>query len=273
MFPGVDGFHWDAGHIIFLGAFFSVAAMIATTLIMALLRGARDQTPARAQALRWHSDFKDLSPADRRCRHELAGEVHSRQCPNDLDCRLCQDHPKFVRMHGGPMSEVETHSVVSGIPMPHDRLYHRGHTWATDNGDGTYTVGLDELGARLTGKPEAIELPPVGSPVFVNGTGWVMKASGDKFRVLSPVEGEVVATEPGDRGWFLKVRVPRTFRPDHLLKGAEAAAWMASELDRLQLAMGAEAALADGGALVRDLTGEYPDSDWPDVRARMFLNS
>ena len=275
MFPGVDGFRWDAGHIIFLGAFFSVAIIIAATVILAVLRSVRDQTPQREQAIRWHGDFKELAPADRCCRHQLTGEVRSRQCPNDLDCRVCQDHPKFVKAHGGPMAEVETHSVVCGVPMPHDRLYHRGHTWARAEDDGTYTVGLDELGSRLIGTPEALELPSPGTPVFVNGTGWFVRAGGERFRVLSPVEGEVVEAEPGERGWFLRVRAPKAFRTDHLLKGSEAAAWMTRELERLQLAMGAEVgpALADGGTLVRDLVGENPDFYWPAVRARMFLNS
>lgn len=275
MFPGVSGFEWDAGHVIFLGAFFSIALLITSTIVYATLRSVRDQVPQREEAIRWHSDFKELAPADRRCRHELTGQVRGRQCPNDLDCRVCLDHPRFVKLHGGPMAEVETHSVVCGLPLPHDRAYHRGHTWAKLNDDGTYTVGLDELGSRLIGEPEVMELPAIGSPVFVNGTAWLIKANGDTFRVLSPVEGEVVATSPGEQGWFLKVRVPKTFRPDHLLRGTEAAAWMNKELERLQLAMGmgSAPALADGGTLVRDLVGEYPQFDWPGVRARMFLNS
>lgn len=275
MFPGVDGFRWDAGHIIFLGAFFSVAILIAATLISSVWRSVLDQSPKRMQAIRWHSEFKELAPVDRRCRHELNGEIRNRQCPNDLDCRVCLDHPKFVPVHAGCMTEVETHSVVCGLPVPHDRLYHRGHTWARPNGDGTFTVGLDELGARLAGTPESIELPPTGSPVFVNGTAFTVKARGDHFRVLSPVEGEVVETEPGERGWYLKVRVPEAFRTTHLLSGTEAAAWMTKEFERLQLALGMDQApaLADGGTLVRDLTGEYPDLDWSSVQARMFLNS
>jgi glycine cleavage system H lipoate-binding protein len=276
MFPGVDGFRWDAGHIIFLGAFFSVAIIIAATLIAALVRSLRDRAPHREQAIRWHRDFSELPEADRRCRHELTGEVHSRQCPNQLDCRSCQDHPKFLRaQHSvGPMAEVELHSVVRGIPVPLDRFYHRGHTWAKAESDGGYTIGLDELGSRLMGVPDALDLPRPGAPVFVNGTAWTIWKDGDSYRVLSPVSGEVVEAEAGEQGWFLKVRPEKIFRTDHLLKGAEVTAWMTKEVDRLEIALGARSqpALADGGALVTDLPREYSGFDWSSVRARMFLN-
>src|SRR5689334_10784960 len=104
MFPGIDGFRWDAGHIIFLGAFFSLAAIIVSTVIAAYLRTLRDEVPEREQAIRWHVDFSELSPADRRCRHELNGEIHRRQCPNEFDCRGCETHPTFLKAEPGPMA-------------------------------------------------------------------------------------------------------------------------------------------------------------------------
>ena len=276
MFPGVDGFRWDAGHLIFLGAFFSVAIVIAITLTMAFIRSVRDRAPDREQAIRWHLDFTELPVEDRRCRHELTGEVRGRQCPNEFDCRSCQDHPKFVRAQHpvGPMAEVELHSVVCGMPVPLDRLYHRGHTWAKAEADGTFTIGLDELGSRLVGAAGSLDLPQPGSPVFVNGTAWRVRKDDDSFRVLSPVSGEVLASARGEHGWFLKVRPEKGFRTDHLLKGTEVSAWMTKEIERLQIALGVgpQPALADGGTLVKDLTGEYPDFDWSNARARMFLN-
>jgi len=35
MFPGINGFHWTVGHVIFLGAFFTVLIIIGTTLVRA----------------------------------------------------------------------------------------------------------------------------------------------------------------------------------------------------------------------------------------------
>ena len=41
MFPGIDGFHWTVGHIVFICLFFAVAATILTTVSSAAWRTAR----------------------------------------------------------------------------------------------------------------------------------------------------------------------------------------------------------------------------------------
>src|SRR5512132_3508394 len=96
MFPGVNGFHWTVGHILFVSAFATVLLVIASTVIAALLRSRRDVRLARADAIRWHADWEDLPERDRRCRHDVAGEVIYRVCPNGFDCRACGDHPHFA---------------------------------------------------------------------------------------------------------------------------------------------------------------------------------
>ena len=175
------------------------------------------------------------------------------------------------------MAETEEQALVCGMALPLDRLYHRGHTWTRKESDGTYSVGLDEFAARLFGIPDSMELPNPGDRVFVNGTAWRIRKDGDFIRVLSPVEGEVVAVEPAGEEWTLRIKPPAKFRTDHLLKGSEVKAWMIRELERLEIALGSREnlmpALADGGALVQDLAAEYPGLAWSDVRARMLLNS
>ena len=42
MFPGIDGFHWTFGHILFLALFFLVAMTIFSTVISAVWRTTRD---------------------------------------------------------------------------------------------------------------------------------------------------------------------------------------------------------------------------------------
>jgi len=272
MFPGVSGFKWDAGHVVFLGAFYTVVMVVLATFLSALVRTRRDLRFAKAVAIRWKEDFHDLPPRDRRCRHELNGEVESRVCENGFDCRSCAWHPEFERAAAAQAAPLR--GDLFGFPMPLDRLYHRGHTWVRKEKDGTLAVGLDELGARLIGKPDQLALPEVGRRLHANGTGWRIKRSGSTLRVLAPIEGTVVATGGPEQGWYLKVR-PDTPEPNmrHLLRDGEAVRWMSRELDRLQLlsAGGACPALADGGALVEDLGAVLPKHEWGGICGAMLL--
>ncbi len=142
--------------------------------------------------------------------------------------------------------------------MPLDRFYHRGHTWAKPETDGTITIGLDDLGARLIGKPDEIALPAVGTQVRANGTGWRVKKQRNDLRVLSPVDGEVIETGGPDKGWYLRVK-PNGGADDnmrHLLRGAEIRPWIMREIERLQLALAPEGigmSLAARGGPVEDL--------------------
>ena len=250
---------------IFLGAFFSVLTIVSVTLLSALWRSRR---PKRQEAhLRWHSDFHDLPPADRACRHALTGEFQRRECPNAFDCRGCGTHPKLKQATlGGAEAEI------FGMAFPLDRFYHRGHTWARVEPDGAVTVGLDELGKRLVGAPDAVDLPAPGVRVHANGTAFRVKRRGTDVRVLSPVDGEVLETGGPGRDWYLKVR-PENTNFTHLLRGEEIRPWMLREIERLQLALSAEGAptLADGGVPVADIPASCPEADWDAVCGEMFL--
>jgi hypothetical protein len=253
-------------HFVFMGAFYSVLTVVAATLLFALWRSHRAMP--KVEEIRWHSDFHDLPPADRVCRHVLTGEFRQRECPNAFDCRLCETHAKMPQAH--PVAEPE--EEVFGMSFPLDRFYHRGHTWARVETDGIVTVGLDELGKRLIGAPDAVDLPAPGVRIHANGTGFRMKKRDADVRVLSPVDGEVIETGGADRGWYLKVR-PDNLDLTHLLRGAEVKPWMLREMERLQLALSAEGAptLADGGVPVADIAASYPTTDWDSVCGEMFL--
>jgi hypothetical protein len=252
-------------YFIFMGVFISVLTVVAATLLFALWRSRR---PKRQEAhLRWHSDFHDLPEADRSCRHAITGEFRKRECPNAFDCRVCQTHPRMKQACLGP-AEAE----ISGMSFPLDRFYHRGHTWARIEPDGVVTVGLDELGKRLVGAPDAVDLPAPGLRVHANGTAFRVKKREADIRVLSPVDGQVVETGGADRDWYLKVR-PDNSDFTHLLRGDEIRPWMMREMERLQLALSAEGAptLADGGVPVADIPASYPKLDWDAVCGEMFL--
>jgi Glycine cleavage H-protein len=272
MFPWNYGFHWSAGTIIFLGAFYTVLVVVATTLLSAAWRSYRALAGHRAEEIRWHSEFHDLTAADRVCRHVLTGEFKNRECPHAFDCRECQTHAKWVEGH--PVRPPEEHAEdIFGMAFPLDRFYHRGHTWARMETDGTVTVGLDELGSRLLGTPDRVELPQPGTEVRANATAFRVHKREAGVRVLSPVDGKVLETGGPESGWYLRL-APKNLDWTHLLRGTEVRPWLMREMERLQLALsmeGAAPALADGGVPVDDISAGYPQTDWDAVCGEMFL--
>ena len=272
MFPGIDGFHWTLGHVLFLSLFFAVVLTILVTVASAAWRTSRDFHSHRAIDLWWRSQFAELPVSDRRCRHELAGRVLSRTCDNAFDCRHCEKYSQFAVLPAtgnvGPL----------GLDYADDRYYHRGHTWVKPEEDGPVSVGIDELAARLVGTPDLVSLPEVGQGLEVNQTAWRMKKNGHEIEVRAPLEGTVVGIGGPKEGWYLKIRPrlelrePATLR--HLLCGPEVHGWMSRELERLQLQLHAPntaPALADGGVLMPDLMNVVPPADWDTVLADTFL--
>lgn len=275
MIPGVYEFSWSAGHIIFLGVFYGVITIVLSTIVIASFRSFRTARAGRVDALRWHMDFEDLSPEARRCRHELSGEVRSRECGNGFDCRHCEGHPQFLaaRAEGWDLVETREEPRVGGFLLPGDRSYHRGHTWVRREEDGMLTIGLDDLGSHLVGKADHLTLPEPGRQLSVNGTAWELRKNGAIVRVLSPVDGIVTAHGSPDDDWLLEV-FPTDENLSHLLSPAEARGWMLREVERLHLSLNtglAGGALADGGVPVDDLSAAIPPEDFDQVCGLMFL--
>jgi glycine cleavage system H lipoate-binding protein len=270
--PWNYGFHWNAGTMIFMGAFYTVLAIVAVTVINAAARAWRDMRASRVEAIRWNAEFHELPARDRDCRHVLTGEFSCRECPNAFDCRKCETHAKLVANQPAPAAGPDD---FFGMRYPSDRAYHRGHAWLRREPDGTATVGLDDLGARLLGGPDSVDLPRPGTRVSVNGTAWRARKRNADVRVLSPVDGEVIETGGPDRGWYLKVK-PDASDDRQLLRGTEVRAWLMREMERLQLSLTAEGAaptLADGGAPVADIAASCPQADWDAVCGAMFLET
>ncbi|MDD5543094.1 MAG: hypothetical protein PHX83_07955 [Acidobacteriia bacterium] len=278
MFPGIYGFHWSPGFLIFLGVFYSVLMVIGVTVGLAVWRAVKAFRSDLQETIRWKSDFQELSPQDRTCRHVWTGEFKQRVCENQFECWDCAEHARLTAKALPSDIRVEENfqatEDVFGLEVPLDRFYHRGHTWVKPENDGTVHVGLDDLGARMMPDPEVLDLPPVGAKLKVNGIGWFMKKSGVAIRVLAPISGEVVAAGGPEQGWFLKVKPEAGFNLRSLLHGNELRPWFLRELDRLQSALAVEGvgvSLADGGVPVRDLGATHPKADWQLVCDALFL--
>lgn len=226
MLPGVSGFAWDLPHVIFLGAFFSVATVLAVTVALASSRAVHDVRSGEWERIRWEEDFHDLPCDARCCRHAITGSAPGRVCERGFDCRHCPDHARLAAGEGG---EGEASAATR-------RRFHRGHTWAEPRGDGSWVVGLDEVAAQALGRLDQVQLPPVGAALRGNGVGWVVRVGRDVLRVLSPIPGRVVETSDGRAGWFLRVRPSEAADVVNLLAGEEARTWLEGERERVRRA-------------------------------------
>ncbi len=277
MLPGIFGFKWEPGNLIFLGAFYFALTVIFGTISVAVFRVLRDFRSRKQEVICWKANFEDLPRSARVCRHVMTGEYKSRTCPNSFDCRECAPHAQMTA--SGRPAAIEDGSGpdlegVLGFSMPLDRLYHRGHTWVSRQPDGTLLVGLDDFAARLLGTPDEIILPPVGEPLMVNGTGWQLRKGPSDIRILSPVDGTVLETGGPGRGWYLRVAPAEGFQTAHLLGSREVQPWILRELERIQISISSSAvgpSLADGGVPIDDPASVYPEGDWDLVWGEIFL--
>ena len=263
MLPGVFEFRWDVGHVVFLGAFFTVLLSVGITLLLAGWRARRDRAQGRTESIRWHEEFEALPEASRRCRHQLDGLFPDRTCDNAFECGHCALHAQIATRGRRAPAPVP---VAAGIDLADDRMYDRGHTWVQEGADGSVRIGLDPLALRLVGVPDAVLLPPRGTRLHRHGTAWRLSRHGVDLRILAPVDGVVRDTAGAAQEWMLEVEpAAGAARFAHLLRGAEARVWMVREIERLQRLASSDglgATLADGGALASDLGAQAGAAEW-----------
>lgn len=273
MLPTAYEFHWDLGHLIFLGVFYGVITVVACTLALAFHNWRRDLRRRRAEQIGWHETMHDLPAERRHCRHEFTGSVAVRVCAREFDCAHCPDHASFAAEEAASCQAP----AATGLDLPANRLYHRGHTWVEPQADGTCKIGVDDLLQRCIGRPEHVVVPAVGCQLQAGGKGGVLERGDLRVRVTAPLDGEVVATGDFTDGCLYQVK-PAGDPPrlDHLLSGVEAQMWMTRELEALQRRLtprGAAPVLADGGVPMGDLMTAYPDADWDGICGDLCLDA
>jgi glycine cleavage system H protein len=273
MFPWSPEFAWDAGHLAFFGAFYSVLAAVATVAGLGLRRAVSGARAGRAHHVAWRAAFEELPVRDRACRHQLTGEAPGRLCDNAFDCRHCATHPAFESLRAG--RGIAPIGAPAGLQFPADRLYHRGHVFAKPEPDGTVTIGLDDLARRLVGEAEVVERPRPGTRLQQDSAALRVRTRDTQVRLLSPVEGVVIGSSGNGADVTVRVDPEGPLDLRHLLEGEEVGAWAMREVERFQALVGSRElgpALADGGELLPDLGAVIPRERVDGVLGEMFLD-
>lgn len=177
--------------------------------------------------------------------------------------------------------------VVAGVRLPEHLHYHRGHTWAAQEGSHRLRVGVDEFAARLLGSVTRVEAPQRGRWFAQGDRGWTLHADERQATLPAPVEGEVIevnenalahpekiSADPYGDGWLMVVRTADpAVNLRNLMVGTLARRWMeeaVAELRRIVSPLAVPTA-ADGGTLIPGVAGRLDLEQWEQLSRHFFL--
>ena len=178
---------------------------------------------------------------------------------------------------------VEWFALAKGL------YYHQGHSWARREGEALVRIGIDDFAQRLLGKPDAVDLPAVGTTLEQGARGWMFRFGSRAIDLLSPVGGTVVAVneevlsapglindDPYGKGWILKVQtpgLPANLR--NLLRGHLASSWMEETVSLLRQRMSPEGVpvLQDGGVPIVGFARNVSPDHWDELAREFLLTS
>jgi len=83
------------------------------------------------------------------------------------------------------------------VSSPSELRYTDSHEWVRDNGDGTVTVGITAHAQEALGELVYVELPQAGRTLARGEACAVVESTKAASDVYAPLDGEVVAVNPG----------------------------------------------------------------------------
>jgi glycine cleavage system H lipoate-binding protein len=177
---------------------------------------------------------------------------------------------------------------VFGFRVPTSAYYlHRGHTWAVQESADQVRVGLDDFSQKILGPADEMKLPEVGKVYYQDHICLAQLRQGHKAPFLAPLDGTIEAInpkvhqkpslvhdDPYGEGWLFMVKPSNLVRNlENLLYGEANASWIDQESHRLLSLMETKVGvtLPDGGAIIDDVYGNYPDLGWRPLVQELFL--
>lgn len=131
-------------------------------------------------------------------------------------------------------------AIVEGCNIPEDLLYDvdpevNAFTWAKDNGDGTYTIGLTSVAAAMAGRLVAYTPKKAGKVIERRKSVATIESGKWVGPVPTPLSGEIVEVnealkanptlandDPYGAGWIAKIKPTNPDEVNMLLKGQAA---------------------------------------------------
>ncbi len=131
-------------------------------------------------------------------------------------------------------------AVVNGCNIPEDLLYDvepesNAFTWARDNKDGTFTIGLTSVAAAMAGRLVAYTPKKVGKAIERRKSVATIESGKWVGPVPSPLSGEITEVnealranpalandDPYGAGWIAKIKPNNPDEINQLLKGQTA---------------------------------------------------
>ena len=164
--------------------------------------------------------------------------------------------------------------------------YHPGQTWVRQMEPGLVRVGLNDFAQKLLGPIGQVVLPPAGEPVAHDQSAWQVAVGGHAFRLLSPVTGRILRTNPAvlrdpslvnsdpyGAGWLVELRPAREGLDTDLLTGPDSVRrWLHAIEAGFRRSMAPElgAVLQDGGTPVDGIARALAPTHWEEMVATLL---
>lgn len=221
------------------------------------------------------------------CIHFLSGRIASpEECSGNYKCHHCSVHELLDKESHLETPIKEKYTNVSGHKIKDDYFYHFGHSWVNIELFQRVRVGIDDFISKILGPMDAINLPPVGTPMKQGEIGCILTRKDKKAAMQSPMSGTVYAVndkvkknpelthdDPYHDGW-LYILDADNIKPElaGLYSDKECFQWMEKESQNLLDLMGPryEQLAATGGEPIDDVSGNFPEIGW-DRLVRRFL--
>lgn len=168
-----------------------------------------------------------------------------------------------------------------GFSIPEGYCFHPGHTWVLKEGGENARVGVDSFAANLLGTIDHVDVIGLNRWVRQGQKLVTLESGGQKFELVSPVEGVVTAInkdavqdpgligrDPYQSGWIAIVKSPDLIvNKKNLVQGSMVAPWLQNSVTRLNgmVAQLAPTMAADGGLPLAGLLARVT----PELRQRL----